>query len=316
MILELLLYIVTFIAAFFIIIKAADYFVDEAAYLGTKFGMSKLMIGLTIVAIGTSLPELITSLGAIFFTENFSDFLIGTAMGSNITNVLLAFGLFLIYAKTFTIEKKETFNALVLLLTTVVFSFFIMQGYVPFISILFIPLYAFYVYYQSKESKKQIIKEEKLMVENLEEHPKFQSIGVLLLSFIFIFIGAKLVIFSIENAGVLLDIPAAYLTLTTIALATSLPEIAVTLSSAKKKEYLIGIGNILGTNIMNICLILGFSGLTFGYSVNSEIYLLSVILFLISTIIFSAMLIRKKFYFSVGVIFLILYAIYILQFIF
>jgi cation:H+ antiporter len=316
MILELTLYIVVFITAFFIIIKAADYFVDEAAYLGNKLGLSKLMIGLTIVAIGTSLPELITSLGSIFFTDNFSDFLIGTAIGSNITNILLAFGLFLIAAKTFTIEKKEVFSVLVLLTTTAIFSVFIIQGYVPFLAILFIPLYAFYVFYQSKESKKQIIKEEELMIEKLKEHPMYHSYGILFLSFIFIFIGAKLVVYSIEEGGALVGIPAAYLTLTTIALATSLPEIAVTLSSAKKKEYLIGIGNILGTNIMNVCLIIGLSGLTMGYNINSETYLLSVIIFLIATILFGAMILRRKFYYSVGVIFLVMYAIYMLQFLF
>lgn len=314
--LELLLYIVLFVVAFFIIIKAADYFVDEAAYLGDSFGMSKLMIGLTIVAIGTSLPELITSLSAIFFTENFSDFIIGTAMGSNITNIVLAFGIFLLFSKTFTVEKKETFNVLVLLTTTILFSYFILVGYVPFLAILLVPLYGFYVYHQSKVSKKTILKEEELMVEKQKKHPAFQSIGILFFSFIFIFIGARLVVFSIEEGGALLGIPAAYLTLTTIALATSLPEIAVTVSSARKKEYLIAIGNILGTNIMNVCLIIGLSALTLGYNVNSETYILSVIIFLVSTLIFSLMILFRKFYFVGGFIFLAMYVVYMIQFIF
>lgn len=314
--LELLLYIVLFVVAFFIIIKAADYFVDEAAYLGDSFGMSKLMIGLTIVAIGTSLPELITSLSAIFFTENFSDFIIGTAMGSNITNIVLAFGIFLLFSKTFTVEKKETFNVLVLLTTTILFSYFILVGYVPFLAILLVPLYGFYVYHQSKASKKEIIKEEELMIEKQKKHPILQSAGILFFSFIFIFIGARLVVFSIEEGGRLLGIPAAYLTLTTIALATSLPEIAVTVSSARKKEYLIAIGNILGTNIMNVCLIIGLSALTLGYSVNSETYLLSVIIFLLSTLLFSLMILVRKFYFIGGFIFIAMYVVYMLQFIF
>lgn len=314
--LELLLYIVLFVVAFFIIIKAADYFVDEAAYLGDSFGMSKLMIGLTIVAIGTSLPELITSLSAIFFTENFSDFIIGTAMGSNITNIVLAFGIFLLFSKTFTVEKKETFNVLVLLTTTILFSYFILVGYVPFLAILLVPLYGFYVYHQSKASKKEIIKEEELMVEKQKKHPLLQSAGILFFSFIFIFIGARLVVFSIEEGGALLGIPAAYLTLTTIALATSLPEIAVTVSSARKKEYLIAIGNILGTNIMNVCLIIGLSALTLGYNVNSETYILSVIIFLVSTLIFSLMILFRKFYFVGGFIFLAMYVVYMIQFIF
>jgi cation:H+ antiporter len=84
--LELLKYILVFLIAFFILIKSADKFVDEASTIGKKLGMSKLTIGLTIVAIGTSLPEMITSLASIFFTENYSDFVIGTPMESNITN--------------------------------------------------------------------------------------------------------------------------------------------------------------------------------------------------------------------------------------
>lgn len=296
--------------------KAADFFVDSAANLGKHFGMSKLMIGLTIVAVGTSLPEAITSLASILFTENFSDFLVGTVMGSNITNILLAFGIFLVVARKFETRKREMFNVASLIFTTLVFSIFVMLGYInPLVISLFI-FYIFYLLYLSKYQKKEIEHFEEEVVDDEELDSKSRSVLILIASFIGLFIGAKLIIYSVENVGRILSIPTAYLTLTTISVATSLPELAVTIASAKKKEYLIGIGNILGTNVMNIGIIVGLSGFYGTFLIDSSLYVTSTIIYLLATLIFSILIIRRKFSYHYGYLFLFIYLIYLGSFFF
>ncbi|NQZ84706.1 MAG: sodium:calcium antiporter [Nanoarchaeales archaeon] len=309
---ELILYISVFLVGFYMISKAADYFVDEAANIGTKHGMSKLMIGLTIVAIGTSLPEMITSLGAILFTPNYSEFIIGTTLGSNITNILLAFGLFLIIAKKFTIKKDELFNIIALIGTSIVFIIFILFGFVSYVAIALVIFYTYYILYQKKYQKLEIEEIEEKYVDKTK-HSSKKSYIIIALSFIGLFIGAKLTILGIENIGSILSIPSAYLNLVVVSIATSLPEIGVTIASAKRKEYLMAIGNIVGTNIMNVCLIIGTSGFFGNYLVQTDLYLSSIVIFSIATLLFSFLIYRKKFTPVFGYIFIILYVLYVLM---
>lgn len=308
---ELIVYICVFIVGFYIISKSADYFVDEAANIGLKYGMSKLMIGLTIVAIGTSLPEMITSLGSILFTENYSEFIIGTTLGSNITNILLAFGVFLIASKKFYIQKRQLFNLISLLGTSLIFIIFILFGFVTQIAIILVIFYTYYIIYLKKYQKTEIVEIEEEYVDKVN-HGIRGSFLIIFTSFLGLFAGAKLTVFGIENIGFSLGVPAAFLNLAVVSIATSLPEIGVTIASAKKKEYLMAIGNIIGTNIMNICLIIGTSGFFGYYAIDTQLYKSSIIIFAIATILFSFLIFIKKFTAKWGYLFLFLYAIYLI----
>jgi cation:H+ antiporter len=308
---NLIIYLCTFIVGFYLISKSADYFVDEAANIGTRHGMSKLMIGLTIVAIGTSLPEMITSLGSILFTPNFSEFIIGTTLGSNITNILLAFGIFLIAAKKFYIQKNEIFNIIALIGTSLIFITFIIFGFVNYVAIALVIFYSYYLLYQRKYQKLELTEIEEEFVDKRKYGIK-KSYLIIFLSFIGLFTGAKLTILGIENIGQILNISAAHLNLAIVSIATSLPEISVTIASAKKKEYLMAIGNIIGTNIMNVCLIIGMSGFYGLYKVETSLYLSSIIILAIATLLFSYLIYKKKFSEKWGYAFLTLYAIYLI----
>ena len=302
---ELIIYLCVFAVGFYIISKAAEYFVDEAANIGTRHGMSKIMIGLTIVAIGTSLPEMITSLGSILFTPNFSEFIIGTTLGSNITNILLAFGIFLIVAKKFYIQKDELFNIIAFLGTSIIFITFIAFGFVSYVAISLVIFYTYYLVYQRKYQK--------LELKDKRKHGNKKSYLISVPSFIGLFLGAKLTILGIENVGMILGIPIAHLNLAAVSIATSLPEISVTIASAKKKEYLMAIGNIIGTNIMNICLIIGISGFYGLYKIETSLYLSSIIILAIATSLFSYLVYKKKFSEKWGYAFLTLYIIYLIS---
>lgn len=313
--LEFIFFLTLLCVGFVLILKSADYFIDESAVIGKYYGMSKLLIGLTIVAIGTSLPELLTSLGAVLFTENYSEFIIGTIMGSNITNIFLIFGLFMLMSGNFEIRKNEKLNIIMLLFTTIFLVAFVLLGIVNYFSIILVILYLVYLIYLAKFEKREILEEEEVVIENEKISIGRASI-ILFVSFIGLFLGAKIVIMSIESIGEMLLIPAAYLTLTTVSFATSLPEIAVTITAARKKQYLLAIGNIIGSNIANIALVFGLSGFIGYYAVQTELFLKSIIFLLIATFIFSALIYKKKFNKVYGHLFLGLYVLYIISFFF
>lgn len=315
MVYELFLFLILLGAGFYIILKAADYFIDEAAAIGYKLGMSKMIIGLTIVAIGTSLPELFTSIVSIMFTPNYPDFIIGTIMGSNITNILLIFGLFMVMAKKFEIHKNERLNVIMLLFTSIFFTTFVLLGFVNYFVILLVILYMVYTIYLAKFEKKELIEEEEAIIDH-EHKPMYQSVLILLLSFVGLFAGTKMVIYSIEGLGALLLIPTAYLTLTTVAFATSLPEIAVTIIAAKKKQYMMCIGNLIGSNIANVAIIFGISGFFGFYYVETQLFKLSIAFMLIATFYISFLVSNKKFAPVHGYIFLLGYIAYIITFFF
>jgi cation:H+ antiporter len=308
---DLIIYACVFAVGFYLISKAADYFVDEAANIGSRYGMSKLMIGLTIVAVGTSLPEMITSLGSILFTVNFSEFIIGTTLGSNITNILLAFGIFLVVSKKFYIQKSELFNIVALIGTSLIFIVFLLFGFVSQVAISLVLFYTYYLIYLKKYQRTEIVKIEEEYVDK-RRHTILKSYLIIAASFVGLFVGAKLTILGIENIGIIMGVPAAYLNLAVVSIATSLPEIGVTVASAKKKEYLMAIGNIIGTNIMNVCLIIGMSGFYGYYPINAALYTSSIFIFAIATLLFSYLIYRKKFSAKWGYLFLVIYVLYIL----
>ncbi len=312
---SLLVTLILFLISFYVMIKAADFFIDEAAVMGKLLGMSKLLIGLTIVAIGTSLPELVTAISSIITSPKFADFVVGTVLGSNITNILLAFGIFLIVAGSFTIRKKETFNVLALMGTSIFMSIFIIVGEINQFILLLVMFFIYYLYHVYRYEKAEILSEEENLVDEPEtKRTKSQSTLYLIISFILLFLSANGLIYSIENFARILSIPTAYLTLTTIAIGTSLPEIVVTVAAAKKKEYMMAIGNVVGSNIMNICLVVGLTGFYGTYVVDSALYSLYLFFFLFSTLIFSIFLLRKKFEGVLGWFFIIMYGVFLLSF--
>ena len=312
---ETLVFIFFLFVGFAIILKSSDIFVDSAETMGKKFKLSPIVTGLTIVALGTSLPELFTSVGAILFTEHYSQFIIGTIMGSNITNILLIFGLFLIFAGNFSIKKSQIVNVLTLIFVTFVLLIFVFLGFVNYFAIGLIVFYVLYVVYEANYQKREIIIEEKEIVALLG-YQELSSYFVLLGSVGGLYFGSKLVVSAIEGLGSIFVIPAAFLSLTTVAIGTSLPEIAVSINTAMKKEYLIGIGNVIGSNIINIALVFGLSGFFGRYAVNTGFYYMSIAFLVIGTMFFSAMLLRKNFHRYQGLILLGLYILYILSFFF
>ncbi|MFW5704819.1 MAG: sodium:calcium antiporter [Nanoarchaeota archaeon] len=300
------------VLGFYVLFKAADFFVNSASKLGLKLGISKLILGLTIVAFGTSIPELFTGLFSVFFTADFSDFIVGTILGSNITNIFLIFGIFLTIAGSTYIIKKPRFDLFILLTVSSYFAIFVYFGYFNYLLLGLLGIYIGYLYYLKVSSAKDLEQEAEIEVSEIKDSYFKLSIEILI-SLVFLFFSGKLIIYDIQELGLIFGVPISVLTLTSVAIATSLPELAVTISAARKKETTLLVGNILGSNIINICLIIGLSGLVGTFNIDVTNYFLSLIVFAIATTLFSIVLFIGKFNRVYGVGFLIFYALYVLS---
>ena len=252
------------ILGFFMLIKGADFLVKGASSIANKFNISDVIIGLTIVSIGTSLPELFISISSA--SSNFSDLSLGNAIGSNICNLLLILGLAsIIHPISININETETYIAFSLFVTVILLICFFL-----------------FLTYTIIEALKTSNKTNKKDVSN-----KSTSKHIILISIIQIIAGAFLLKyggdFVTDNAIViatLLNISEQVIGLTLVAIGTSLPELITTIVAGIKGKSDIAVGNIIGSNILNICLILGSAALinpiTFSTQFNSALILLMI----------------------------------------
>lgn len=165
--LEIIMYIFLLIGAFFVLVKSADWLLKSASILGHRAGLSKFIIGLTIIAIGTSLPELFTAISGVLFSQNTDSFVIGTIMGSNISNILLIFGLLIVFSYRFTtdIHQRDIF---MLAFSTIAILILIYLGeFNILIGIIFLLIYILYLYLDIKRKEKLILKkkQKKIMIQ-------------------------------------------------------------------------------------------------------------------------------------------------------
>jgi cation:H+ antiporter len=304
----------------FLLLKIADIFLENAIKIGEYLHMSKILIGLTFVAIGSSAPELLTSLSSFFFTSNYPDFIIGTTIGSNITNILLAFGLFLFFSKKIKLNKQQqikNFDILSLFFITFGISIFIFFEIINYFILIFFFFYIFYIIYNYKSEKENGKKEKlnsKIKEDNLKQ--KSKTYFLFFLTIFCMFLLSKSIIISLEFIGNYYLVPISIMTLIVLSIGTSLPEILVSYSAAKKKEYGLAITNILGTNIMNVCLIIGTSGFFGKYNITFNDYFIPVIFFIISTLYFLYILYFNKLTKNNSFVMFLLYFLYVLFLIF
>lgn len=267
MLMDIALQIALLIIGFILLIKGADFFVDGAASVASNFKVSKTLIGLTIIAFGTSAPELAVSIKAL--ASGSTDMVLGNVIGSNILNVLLILGLAAVIRplaiRKETIRKEIPICILISSLLVVLFlDTQINAAEVNQITrsdgiaiLLFFAVFLYYLISMALHSRDK----------NKREKPKWK----LGLSFLFtalglagIIIGSNFVVDSATQIATAIGISERVVALTVIALGTSLPEFVTTVVAAKKGETELVLGNILGSNIFNICVVLGIPVAIFG----------------------------------------------------
>ncbi|MCH8329738.1 MAG: calcium/sodium antiporter, partial [Nanoarchaeota archaeon] len=286
---EILIWIAVFVASLFVLIKASDYFTDSAEKIGLFFGLPAFIVGVTIVAIGTSLPELISSIFAVL--RNSSEIVVGNVIGSNITNIFLILGIAAIVGKKLKITYELTHVDLPILVgSAFLFAAMIWDGVFSLgealLSIVGIIIYFLYTVNSEREYKDVEIKKE--MKEELRKKKKLdiKTIAILVLSAVFIFIGARYTIESVIELSEIFNLGKEIIAVSAVALGTSLPELAVSITAVRKGKPEIAVGNILGSNIFNTFVVMGVSALFGVLIIPQSILTFALPMMLIATLMF------------------------------
>lgn len=251
--------IILLVVGFVVLIKGADLFVDGASNVALNFKVSKMLIGLTIVAFGTSAPEFAVSVKGLL--SNSGDIVLGNVIGSNILNILLILGVSAIIhplvVKNNTVKKELPITLLItslfaVLLSDNIFDKKLTNSFTRGDGIALILFFLVFIYYLITLMRNKVEEE-----KDKEVMPLFKAIMFTLVGLISIIIGSNFVVDSASALAKAIGISERIISLTIIALGTSLPELVTSVTATKKGEYDIAIGNVVGSNIFNIGIVIG-----------------------------------------------------------
>lgn len=305
----MILDIIILIIGFIILIKGADLFVDGASNLAQNFKISKMVIGLTIVAFGTSSPEFAVSIKAML--TNSSEIVLGNVIGSNILNILLILGISAmihnLYVKKNTIKKEIPFMLLISSILAIMMSDSLFNGTKNMLTrsdgLILVLIFCIFIYYLFT-----II--DKTKEESIPEYSIKRSIFYTIGGLIAIIIGSNFVVDGATGLAYAFGISEKIIGLTIIALGTSLPELFTSIAATKKGEYEIAIGNIVGSNIFNIGIVLGLPVFIFGEMSVGTFNAIDIIFLLLSVMVLYIFSKNKDISKIEGLILLIVFVIY------
>jgi len=254
------------------LIKGADLLVDGAASLAQKFNIPPLVIGLTIVAFGTSAPELVVNVFAAI-SKN-TDIALGNILGSNIANILLILGVSALFGNLMIQKSTRTVEIpLVILISGLLWTIAndgVVDGLLGnvlgradgIVLLVFFVIFLFYNFDLANRGGGEVLLPE---VEEVSEHVKPMSVGValslIMLGLVGLFLGGKMVVEGAVVGARSLGISERIIGLTIVSVGTSLPELVTSVVATLKKQQDMAVGNIVGSNIFNILLILGITAI-------------------------------------------------------
>lgn len=331
----LTVWFIVFAASIYVLVKSADFFTDYSEKLGKIFKLPNFIVGLLIVAVGTSLPELATSIAAVYKGQ--TEFLSGNVLGTIIVNILLGLGVAVLF-----VRKKAVFDwdivsndlpffaaAIFLVIITLSdgnFTFFealvFLLGYV---------IYIFYAYHIQKDIKervkdkfeKQQKEEIKSNIEDIKEEHRhhldrrkdrkyiFKIIIFLLVSLAVVAVSSKFVVDSVMSIADILGLGASAIAATLVALGTSLPEIIVAISAARRGNFDMVIGDIIGSNIFDIFVIFGSVGLFTTLTISRDLFIILCSFLVGSFFLMWLTFIDKKMTKTEAVMFILIYIVFV-----
>ena len=302
------------LVGFVLLIKGADVFVDGSSDTARKFKVPKMLIGLTIVSFGTSAPELAVSIQSILAGKG--DILLGNVIGSNILNILLILGVSAmvgaLHVKTATVRKEIPVLVLMTLGFAAVLSdklfglsenLFTRQDGV--ILLLFFGIFIYYLFGMLNRKSNRVEEDEGEPV-NLAK-----SIAMIVFGLLAVVLGSDLVVRGASDIAANFGVSERLISLTIVALGTSLPELVTSVIATKKGEYDIAIGNIVGSNIFNIGIVAGLPVAILGGVAGGAFSIVDVVALVISPIVlFIFAKNDQKISFKEGLAFLVLFVVY------
>ena len=305
---ELTTNLILLLAGITILVWGANKFVDHASVIAKHLGVGDLVIGLTLIAAGTSAPEVFVGISAVL--NGNEDIALGTAIGSNISNIALIFGVSCLYFNS--ASKTHLWNLAPFGLTVLLLGLTLVDGTISFNeSIGFVGLFMLYMFI--------LMKTDGVPEEEGSETSEFtKSLFLSMVGLFGLMAGANISIVYAESSAILLGISELIIGLTIIALGTSLPELAATVAALKKGRHQMVVGNIIGSNVLNLVFVIPIIGF-FGTVQLSPLIMqrdfsilavLSFVFILLATSL-SKLKFRRIFYMAAGIILVAGYILYI-----
>ena len=299
------------VASLAILIWGADKFVDNSSLIAKKIGVSELTIGLTIVALGTSAPEIFVGISSVL--NNSESIAMGAVVGSNISNIALIFGVSCI-GISFLPKKTPMIQLMPFLVSALILGYVLIDLNVSkFDGILLLLSFFYFLYVINANKNSQTLIDEQQDKNNLITFI-FLIIGLISLIF-----GSRYAVIYAEKIAILLNISELIIGLTIIAIGTSLPELAATISAVLKKKTDLVVGNVIGSNVLNITLVVPiigfFSNVQLDQVLLSRDYTIMIsatIIFILVVLFYSNKVFSIKLIRFIGVLFVSCYILYLL----
>ena len=308
----MLISVLSLLIGFTLLVWSADAFTDNGAKIARIFNISPLIIGLLIFGFGTSAPEMLVSGLAAY--DGHPELSIGNAFGSNIFNIGLVLAVAAIIHPVIVEKNVLKKEWLFLFLSTLIIGFLLIDGFLSFIdgSIL-LTLLLLFLYYVFNESKKDNNLENEVSEDTNKDQSKGKTWLLLIISLVILVSSARLVVWGGTNLALAFGVSDLIIGLTVVALGTSLPELAVAISSALKKQHQMIIGNIIGSNLFNSLGVLAIPGLILPFQIPSEVMSRDYIYMLIFTLLILIFSLKLRINRFGGLILLTILASYLYQ---
>ncbi|MDP3883048.1 MAG: calcium/sodium antiporter [Candidatus Staskawiczbacteria bacterium] len=325
---SLIIWIIVFIVSLAVLVKGADWLIESAEKIGLSMGLSPFIVGVTIVGVGTSFPELISSLVAVF--KGVPDIVVANAIGSNIANILLIVGISAIVARKLVVTKNLIDLDLPLLAISTVLLIIVAWDRQVTLgeSILMLITYGIYLLYTILHKEEDVGEIEVMTVlpsrqtrrktAVLEKGAKTSRPKLQLKDFLFLIIGiaglvfgAKYLIDSLVKLSEILNIGTGVIAITAVAIGTSLPELLVSAKAAWKNKPEVALGNIFGSNVFNALVVIGIPGLFGVLPLDSQTFFIGVPVMALATLLFVISGISRRIHIWEGMFYLSVYVLFI-----
>ena len=320
----ILLWVIVFVVSLVVLVKGADWLLGSSEKIGLAMGLSPFIIGVLIVGLGTSFPELISSLVAVF--KGVTEIVPANAIGSNIANILLVVGISAVVGGRLAVTKNLIDIDLPLLaISTALFVGIAWDRQIVLgESILLLVLFGIYLAYiifhrEDKQSvevlpsrverRKHITRPKKQVVQKPKVTGKDYLFFVLGLAALVL--GAKYLIDSVVELSELLSIGVGAISLAAVAVGTSLPELFVSVKAAWQKKPEIALGNIFGSNVFNLLLVVGIPGLFKTLTLDEQTFSLGLPVLVAATLLFIISGISRRIHIYEGAMYIVIYVFFI-----
>ncbi len=304
---DLLLWSGVFIVSLAFLVKASDWFVNGAETIGIALGIPSFIVGVTIVAVGTSLPELAASISAVFAGS--TDIVAGNAIGSNITNIVLVMGLVAMLSKEKIEIKRDIMDVDIPMLVASALVLWFLISDLNFTmldaAILIAGMFIFLAYTFTKSGNDD-------GEEIIRQKVGWKTIALVIGSGALIYFSANYTVSAIQEISNLLGIGTGVIALSLVALGTSLPEVLVSVTAARKGNTEIAFGNVMGSNIFNTFAVMGIPRFLGPIEIPAAIVEFSLPMMVGITILFAVICLSRKISRFEGMFLLLFYLVFMI----